>query len=53
MEYADFSNYWQPLLGGQGPVGTYSLALNRILEGGSKKPQEWRITAEDLTENDQ
>jgi len=23
MEYADFADYWQPLLGGQGPVGAY------------------------------
>jgi SAM-dependent methyltransferase len=23
MEYADFADYWEPLLGGQGPVGTY------------------------------
>jgi SAM-dependent methyltransferase len=27
MEYADFSDYWQPLLGGQGPVGTYLVGL--------------------------
>jgi SAM-dependent methyltransferase len=23
MEYADFADYWEPLLGGQGPVGAY------------------------------
>jgi SAM-dependent methyltransferase len=23
MEYADFNDYWEPLLGGQGPVGSY------------------------------
>ena len=23
MDYADFEDYWQPFLGGQGPVGTY------------------------------
>jgi SAM-dependent methyltransferase len=23
MDYASFSDYWQPLLGGQGPVGSY------------------------------
>jgi SAM-dependent methyltransferase len=23
MEYADFADYWEPLLGGQGPVGGY------------------------------
>jgi len=23
MEYADFGDYWEPLLGGQGPVGSY------------------------------
>ena len=23
MEYADFADYWEPLLGGQGPVGSY------------------------------
>jgi len=27
MEYADFSDYWQPLFGGQGPVGTYLVGL--------------------------
>jgi hypothetical protein len=27
MDYADFADYWQPLLGGQGPVGTYVAAL--------------------------
>ncbi|HEX4410695.1 MAG TPA: methyltransferase domain-containing protein [Xanthobacteraceae bacterium] len=28
MDYADFNDYWQPLLGGQGPVGTYVTALS-------------------------
>lgn len=28
MEYADFADYWQPLLGGQGPVGTYVAGLS-------------------------
>ena len=28
MDYADFADYWQPLLGGQGPVGTYAMKLN-------------------------
>ena len=23
MDYADFGDYWEPLLGGQGPVGAY------------------------------
>jgi SAM-dependent methyltransferase len=27
MTYANFDDYWQPLLGGQGPVGTYVAAL--------------------------
>jgi SAM-dependent methyltransferase len=27
MDYADFADYWQPLGGGQGPVGTYLEAL--------------------------
>jgi SAM-dependent methyltransferase len=27
MDYADFADYWQPLLGGQGPVGTYAGGL--------------------------
>jgi len=27
MDYADFDDYWRPLLGGQGPVGTYVTAL--------------------------
>jgi SAM-dependent methyltransferase len=28
MDYADFNDYWQPLGGGQGPVGTYLVGLN-------------------------
>jgi hypothetical protein len=27
MNYASFEDYWGPLLGGQGPVGTYVTAL--------------------------
>jgi SAM-dependent methyltransferase len=27
MDYASFDDYWTPLLGGQGPVGTYATAL--------------------------
>jgi SAM-dependent methyltransferase len=37
MEYANFADYWEPLLGGQGPVGSYveSLPLERrrLIEG--------------------
>jgi SAM-dependent methyltransferase len=28
MEYADFADYWEPLLGGQGPVGAYVASLS-------------------------
>jgi SAM-dependent methyltransferase len=28
MDYASFDDYWQPLCGGQGPVGTYLDGLN-------------------------
>ena len=28
MNYANFDDYWQPLLGGQGPVGTYVTSLD-------------------------
>lgn len=28
MEYASFADYWEPLLGGQGPVGTYAAGLS-------------------------
>ena len=28
MNYGNFEDYWQPLLGGQGPVGTYVAALD-------------------------
>jgi SAM-dependent methyltransferase len=28
MDYANFEDYWQPLLGGQGPVGTYVTNLS-------------------------
>ena len=27
MDYANFQDYWLPLLGGQGPVGTYVVGL--------------------------
>lgn len=27
MDYADFNDYWQPMLGGQGPVGSYVAGL--------------------------
>jgi SAM-dependent methyltransferase len=27
MDYADFEDYWRPLLGGQGPIGSYVAAL--------------------------
>ena len=27
MEFANFDDYWQPFLGGQGPVGAYFAAL--------------------------
>lgn len=27
MDFADFADYWEPLLGGQGPVGSYVAAL--------------------------
>ena len=27
MDFADFADYWQPLLGGQGPVGRYVIGL--------------------------
>jgi SAM-dependent methyltransferase len=37
MEYADFADYWEPLLGGQGPVGSYVEGLpaerRRLIEG--------------------
>jgi SAM-dependent methyltransferase len=36
MEYADFADYWEPLLGGQGPVGAYVKSLppaqRRVIE---------------------
>jgi SAM-dependent methyltransferase len=28
MDYADFDDYWEPLLGGQGPVGVYVAGLD-------------------------
>ena len=27
MDYADFADYWEPLLGGQGPFGSYVAGL--------------------------
>lgn len=32
MTYASFDDYWQPLLGGQGPVGTYVSALSHDMK---------------------
>jgi hypothetical protein len=36
MEYVDFADYWEPLLGGQGPVGAYVASLSpdrrRVIE---------------------
>jgi SAM-dependent methyltransferase len=31
MDYASFADYWQPLCGGQGPVGTYLMNLDPAL----------------------
>ncbi len=31
MDYANFDDYWQPMLGGQGPVGTYAAALSTTM----------------------
>jgi SAM-dependent methyltransferase len=31
MDFADFDDYWQPLLGGQGPVGAYVAGLDPSL----------------------
>jgi SAM-dependent methyltransferase len=31
MDYRDFDDYWEPLLGGQGPVGVYAASLNTQL----------------------
>jgi hypothetical protein len=31
MEYASFNDYWEPLRGGQGPVGTYVAQLEPAL----------------------
>jgi len=31
MDYASFADYWEPLLGGQGPVGTYAVSLTAEL----------------------
>jgi SAM-dependent methyltransferase len=33
MNYASFDDYWGPLLGGQGPVGTYVTALDDTIRG--------------------
>jgi SAM-dependent methyltransferase len=33
MNYACFEDYWQPLLGGQGPVGTYLAEISETLRG--------------------
>ncbi|MBV9862033.1 MAG: methyltransferase domain-containing protein [Alphaproteobacteria bacterium] len=41
MEYASFADYWAPLLGGQGPVGTYAAALRPQL----RRPIEAAVRA--------
>jgi hypothetical protein len=33
MDYASFGDYWEPLCGGQGPVGTYVAQLAPDLRG--------------------
>ena len=33
MDFADFADYWEPLLGGQGPVGSYVAALSPECRG--------------------
>ena len=33
MNYASFDDYWRPLLGGQGPVGTYVTGLGDTIRG--------------------
>jgi SAM-dependent methyltransferase len=37
MEYANFEDYWQPFLGGQGPVGTYFANLAPALNARIKE----------------
>jgi SAM-dependent methyltransferase len=33
MDYASFADYWEPLLGGQGPVGSYAAAPGNARKG--------------------
>jgi SAM-dependent methyltransferase len=33
MDYASFDDYWEPLCGGQGPVGTYVAQIEPALRG--------------------
>ena len=37
MDYADFEDYWQPFLGGQGPVGSYFANLAPALKAQIKE----------------
>ncbi len=37
MDYANFEDYWQPFLGGQGPVGTYFANLSPALKARIKE----------------
>lgn len=37
MDYANFEDYWQPFLGGQGPVGAYFANLAPALKAGSRR----------------
>jgi hypothetical protein len=32
MDYLNFEDYWRPLLGGQGPIGSYVAALASDLQ---------------------
>jgi SAM-dependent methyltransferase len=58
MDFADFADYWEPLLGGQGPVGTYVAGLppdqalrvreqvrNAYLSGAADGPRSMTATA--------
>jgi len=41
MDYANFDDYWKPLCGGQGPVGTYLASLAPDLRARIEEAVAW------------
>ena len=44
MDYQSFDDYWQPLLGGQGPVGAYVWASAQEQQRWGANACDWPIS---------